>query len=265
MDIEKLENLYKSLTKLATAFKGLEDVLKQPDALTFAFDEHVNPQVSILVGEFVYLYENLKSREFCEHLSGIEKLGYYDESIRKQIVELEKLCPIGFEALNNGCFEYIGFFYDRWYYNNFHQIYHDVAKEITELSKIFDFYFSSGETNSSNIELGSETEKEKVSAPKRGKPGRPTQSFKELMIEDENGKKLQKIHDLVKGAKGKRFALIITACIQKGWITKPTYATLTKEFGNEIGAQQGLLKYLDNPKAFSENEFRGALKALDKD
>ena len=56
-----------------------------------------------------------------------------------------------------------------------------------------------------------------------GKRGRQKKSLKDKMIDDANGEKLQKMHTILKGKKGKDVSLIIVTCIKKGWMTKPTF------------------------------------------
>ena len=81
------------------------------------------------------------------------------------------------------------------------------------------------------------------------------------MINDEDGNKLQKIHIVMKGKKGKDAALIILACIKKGWLVKPTFSQVKDEFG-DIGVQQGFTSYLNENK-FSKEELDGAINSLD--
>ena len=73
---------------------------------------------------------------------------------------------------------------------------------------------------------------------------RPTKELKDMMIDDEDGNKLQKIHNAMAGKKGKIAALIILACILKGWMAKPTFTQVKNEFG-DVGTQQGFTKYLN--------------------
>lgn len=93
------------------------------------------------------------------------------------------------------------------------------------------------------------------------KKGRPTKTFKDLMLNDEGGEHLKKIHNLMNGKSGKDAGLIMLACIKKGWITKPTRAQVTKEFGN-IGSKQGFLKYLTNEYSFTNDELEGVMNSL---
>ena len=87
--------------------------------------------------------------------------------------------------------------------------------------------------------------------------GRQKESFADKMI-DGNKEKLDNIHKLMNGKKGKDAALIISACIIKGWITKPTYTQVKEEFG-DIGTQQGFTKYLNNANTLYAPEEIGAI------
>lgn len=91
--------------------------------------------------------------------------------------------------------------------------------------------------------------------------GRPKETFKDKMIDDADGKKLEKIHTIMRGKKGKDFSLLILACIKKGWITRPTYTQAADEFG-EIGSKTGFNRYLDE-RMFGEKEIMGAINSLD--
>lgn len=90
--------------------------------------------------------------------------------------------------------------------------------------------------------------------------GRPKEAFKDKMIGDADGSKLQRIHVIMVDKKGKDAALIILACIKKGWITKPTYTQVNNEFG-DIGSKTGYNRYL-NEKMFTKEELEGAINSL---
>ena len=94
----------------------------------------------------------------------------------------------------------------------------------------------------------------------RGK-GRPKETLKEKMINDADGSKLQKIHTKMDGKKGKDAALIILACIKKGWMLKPTYTQVKNEFG-DIGSKTGYNTYLKEQR-FTKEELDGAINCLD--
>lgn len=98
------------------------------------------------------------------------------------------------------------------------------------------------------------------SQPARSK-GRPKETLKDKMINDADGSKLQKIHKVMDGKKGKDAVLIILACIKIGWMLKPTSKQVAEEFG-DIGTQQGFSKYL-NENRFTKDEIEGAINSLD--
>lgn len=91
--------------------------------------------------------------------------------------------------------------------------------------------------------------------------GRPKESLKEKMIDDADGSKLQKIHTKIVGKKGKDAALIVLACIKKGWMLRPTYTQVKNEFG-DIGSKSGYNTYLKE-QMFTKEELDGAIKCLD--
>lgn len=90
--------------------------------------------------------------------------------------------------------------------------------------------------------------------------GRPKETLKDKMIDDAGGSKLQKMHTTIDGKKGKDAALIILACIKKGWLSKPTYTQVKNEFG-DIGSKTGYNKYLCEQK-FTKEELEGAINSL---
>ena len=91
--------------------------------------------------------------------------------------------------------------------------------------------------------------------------GRPKETLKDKMVNDADGSKLQKVHRVMNGKKGKDAALIILACIKKGWMQKPTFTQVTEEFG-DIGTQQSFTPYLNEDK-FIKGEMVGAINSLD--
>jgi len=96
--------------------------------------------------------------------------------------------------------------------------------------------------------------------PEPQRKGRPKKTIKDLMIDDADGSRLQMIHNLMQGQKGKGAALIILACMKKGWMQKPTFTQVESEFGN-IGSQQGFTKYLCE-NLYSKEEIEGAINML---
>lgn len=108
-----------------------------------------------------------------------------------------------------------------------------------------------------NTEPQQEQEKQKQARRK----GNPKRTFKDCMIEDADGRKLQRIHKLINGRKGKYVSLIILACMKKGWIIKPTYTQVKNEFG-KICSQQNFSNYLHEEK-YDKDEIEGVMNSLD--
>lgn len=98
--------------------------------------------------------------------------------------------------------------------------------------------------------------------PKQAKPkrGRPVKPLADVMLNDNTGEKLKKLHTLIDGKKGKSLALIIMTCVKQGYMTKPTYQQLANEFG-DIGSRQAYTNY-SNENRFTASEIGGAVKAV---
>ena len=92
------------------------------------------------------------------------------------------------------------------------------------------------------------------------KKGRPSGTLKEKMIDDEDGSKLKKLHNLIKGKKGRDAALVVLACMEKGWMTRPTFTQLKKELG-VVGSQQAFNQYL-HQHLFTSEELEGMMQNL---
>lgn len=92
------------------------------------------------------------------------------------------------------------------------------------------------------------------------KKGRPSGTLKEKMIDDEDGSKLEKLHKLIEGKKGRDAALVILACMEKGWMTRPTFTQVKEELG-VVGSQQAFNKYLDRHR-FTSEELEGMMQNL---
>ena len=98
--------------------------------------------------------------------------------------------------------------------------------------------------------------------------GRPTKPFKESMLNDTNGEKLKIVHTYMDGKKGKDAVAIILACMDIGWMQRPTYGQAANEFG-DIGSKANYNQYLDKRKFNYQEEIepiKNALKnALEKE
>lgn len=115
---------------------------------------------------------------------------------------------------------------------------------------------SEGKDDVAAVDDGQQQEKTK---PTR-KRGRPKKTLKDCMIDDEDERKRNRLHEIWGKSFGKRAALIIVACVKLGWMVKPTYKQVKDEFG-DIGSQQAFTPYLSECK-FSEDEIDGVMKTL---
>lgn len=94
--------------------------------------------------------------------------------------------------------------------------------------------------------------------------GRIKRGFKDLLVDDEDGKKLERIHKVLDGSKGKDIPLIILACMKKTWLSRlPTFTQVRDEFG-DIGSKSNFNNYLDEGK-FKQIEIETVIKRLDLD
>lgn len=108
-------------------------------------------------------------------------------------------------------------------------------------------------------EMGSNKPQRETHKTARGK-GRPKETLKDKMINDADGEKWQKIHNVWGDSKGKDASLIIVACIKMGWMKRPTYTQVKDEFG-DIGSKTGYNHYLDSKK-FTHDEIEGIMNTL---
>lgn len=86
------------------------------------------------------------------------------------------------------------------------------------------------------------------------KRGRRSKPFKDY-LQNDDGSKLQTLHDVMSGKGGKEVALVIKVAIQIGWITKPAYKAVADEFG-DIGNRSNYNKYINGDK-FTSDEIVG--------
>ena len=121
-----------------------------------------------------------------------------------------------------------------------------------------------GEGNSGSVDVPDAKQaagKQDISPkPARGR-GRPKETLKDKMINDADGSKLQKIHTLIQGKKGKDADLILLASVLKGWMNRPTHTEVMNEFG-DIGSKTGYNRYFHKEK-FTNEEIEGAIRSLD--
>lgn len=94
--------------------------------------------------------------------------------------------------------------------------------------------------------------------------GRPKETIKGLIANDEGGKKLTALHNVMAEKKGKTAAIVIKAAIRLGWIMKrPTAKAVQDEFG-DIGNVSGYNKYMsENDRQITDEEIAGTMQALE--
>lgn len=118
-------------------------------------------------------------------------------------------------------------------------------------------------------ELRAKYQPQQPAVPTVGKPqqkkkrGRQVEPFRSVLTGTDKVLKewrLQRLHKVVDGKKGKEVARLVLAAIESGWISRPTYTQMKEEFG-EIGSKTGYNKYLE-PKKYTEAEKLGAKNAL---
>lgn len=83
-------------------------------------------------------------------------------------------------------------------------------------------------------------EKASTGSQEGAKQGRPNRPFESVLIGDEAKKKqtLERLHKIIDGNKGAYVATVISAAVEEGLITKPTFRQLEAEFGY-IGVSSG--------------------------
>ena len=112
-------------------------------------------------------------------------------------------------------------------------------------------YFDMMANESYTDEKSLSGKQEKKEILKRGRRSKPFKDY----LQNDDGSKLQTLHDVMSGKGGKEVALVIKVAIQIGWITKPTYKAVADEFGN-IGNRSNYNKYINGDK-FTSDEIVG--------
>ncbi len=95
--------------------------------------------------------------------------------------------------------------------------------------------------------------------PTRGR-GRPKETLKDKMADDTDGGKLQRLHTLLQGKKGKDAVLFLLVAVIDGWMQRPTYTQVINEFG-DIGSKTGFNRYFCKEK-YTDEEITGARNSL---
>lgn len=133
--------------------------------------------------------------------------------------------------------------------------YRRVCDALGFVEEILGLYKIEGNQNTKPQQEQSNTTKRK---------GRIKRGFKDLLVDDEDGKKLERIHKVLDGSKGKDIPLIILACMKKTWLSRlPTFTQVRDEFG-DIGSKSNFNNYLDEGK-FKKIEIETVIKRLDLD
>lgn len=87
-----------------------------------------------------------------------------------------------------------------------------------------------------------------------GKPGRPIKdNFSDVIVHQDKEKTLEKLHKVANGKNGKDFALVMQAAMELGWINKPSFNQVGKEFGN-IGGSSVFYGYIGTPSKFLQED-----------
>ncbi len=88
----------------------------------------------------------------------------------------------------------------------------------------------------------------------KGKPGRPIKdNFSDVIVHRDKKKTLEKLHKVANGKNGKDFALVMQAAMELGWINKPSFNQVGKEFGN-IGGSSVFYGYIGTPSKFLQED-----------
>ena len=80
---------------------------------------------------------------------------------------------------------------------------------------------------------------------RREGPGRPRRKvFADLMVTAHREERLQTLHALIAGRKGKHVAFVLQTAERLGWLTeRPAYESVVEEFG-DVGAKSNYTKYI---------------------
>lgn len=111
-----------------------------------------------------------------------------------------------------------------------------------------------------NVDMLEQPEPQQGKAEPTRRRGRPKETFKDKMIDDADGSKLEKLHKAIDGKKGKFVALAIKAGVKIGRLDKPSYTQVRNEFG-DIGNKSGFNRYM-NQYVFTDEEIEGAINAI---
>lgn len=136
----------------------------------------------------------------------------------------------------------------------------EAKDSITGLS-LFEENSQTTPTEELKTSLTDEKQEKQNQQPK--KKGRRVKPFKDKMIDDADGKKLQKIHSVMSGKTGKDAILIVYASFDKGWVMpKPSYTAVTEEFGAVVSKSEYDEYWKNAENKFTEQEIDGIKKIL---
>ena len=124
-----------------------------------------------------------------------------------------------------------------------------------------DWFSEVGRDARSTIDREPQQERQKSVTRRRG---RPKKTIKELIENDEGGKRLNALKKAMNGKKGKGAAIVIRAAKKLGWmIEPPTFIAVKEEFG-DIGHASGYNKYMSEVgNQITVQEIADAKKALE--
>jgi hypothetical protein len=107
-----------------------------------------------------------------------------------------------------------------------------------------------------------EDEEEPQERPQRG---RPIYDLRYRILSNDKTDKeafLEHFTNLARGKKGKDLGLIVTAAIEGGLMTKPTYGEVKTAVGDDIGSPSGYNRYAGNKNAFAKHEREAMIEKL---
>lgn len=220
--------------KYEKAYKDIAELINTQNVIVGKTKEAINEVLSLIVSDIEEFY----SKEPVKYI----------EYVIKRLKQKDELNIWGrgnpILNANKSIFEYLEAMKDKYEENNSLSYFWGNTLNIEE------------KTTGKNDTTINEVSK----AITKRKRGRPKTDIKSKMIDDADGAKLQRLHEVIQNKEGKDAALVILAAINLGWMTKPTLTQVKEEFG-DIGSQQNFTKYL-NEKMFKVEEVNGMKNCL---
>lgn len=128
------------------------------------------------------------------------------------------------------------------------------------VGKVIDDFFTQWQACNESGKNEAVVQARNTPTPKRG---RQTKPFSCQMINDTDGKNLKKIHEIIKGKKGKDAILVILASIELGWLLRPNSTQFFQEFQDVECSKALYNKYINkNNNGYSQDEITGMKEAL---